>query len=314
MDQKGRCIICHADDVELSDEHVFPDAIGGCYHIYTVCKKCNSFLGEAVDNPLTEHIIIKLFRENYKLAGKTGKIPSFLLDSEIQNKDNPEEKMKFYIDENNELKLKYLPNTKEVIDENGNTKFEVKVDYSDKDKLAKIQEKKIERYQKKGFSANLSKPEIVSQKGMTIQSELKFDLLKYRIGLLKIAYESMCDFFPVYEEDDYGLQISEILKNARYEDVNKFVNVGNGFEDIEILNTFKVFQVDFTNKHTLFFVFLEKAGLYCFISLFDKIKVGIKMSDKNYVGYASVLFITNDYVKKCVEKYSFSPNTYLQKL
>ena len=124
----------------------------------------------------------------------------------------------------------------------------------------------------------------------------------------------MCDFFPVYEEDDYGLQISEILKNARYEDVNKFVNVGNGFEDIEILNTFKVFQVDFTNKHTLFFVFLEKAGLYCFISLFDKIKVGIKMSDKNYVGYASVLFITNDYVKKCVEKYSFSPNTYLQKL
>lgn len=314
MDQKGRCIICHADDVELSDEHVFPDAIGGCYHIYTVCKKCNSFLGEAVDNPLTDHIIIKLFRENYKLAGKTGKIPSFLLDSEIQNKDNPEEKMKFYIDENNELKLKYLPNTKEVIDENGNTKFEVKVDYSDKDKLAKIQEKKIERYQKKGFSANLSKPEIVSQKGMTIQSELKFDLLKYRIGLLKIAYESMCDFFPVYEEDDYGLQISEILKNARYEDVNKFVNVGNGFEDIEILNTFKVFQVDFTNKHTLFFVFLEKAGLYCFISLFDKIKVGIKMSDKNYVGYASVLFITNDYVKKCVEKYSFSPNTYLQKL
>lgn len=314
MDQKGRCIICHADDVELSDEHVFPDAIGGCYHIYTVCKKCNSFLGEAVDNPLTDHIIIKLFRENYKLAGKTGKIPSFLLDSEIQNKDNPEEKMKFYIDENNELKLKYLPNTKEVIDENGNTKFEVKVDYSDKDKLAKIQEKKIERYQKKGFSANLSKPEIVSQKGMTIQSELKFDLLKYRIGLLKIAYESMCDFFPVYEEDDYGLQISEILKNARYEDVNKFVNVGNGFEDIEILNTFKVFQVDFTNKHTLFFVFLEKAGLYCFISLFDKIKVGIKMSDKNYVGYASVLFITNDYVKKCVEKYSFSPNMYLQKL
>lgn len=314
MEQKGRCIICHTDDVELSDEHVFPDAIGGCYHIYTVCKKCNSFLGEAVDNPLTDHIIIKLFREDYKLAGKTGKIPSFLLDSEIQNKDNPEEKMKFYIDENNELKLKYLPNTKEVIDENGNTKFEVKVDYSDKDKLAKIQEKKIERYQKKGFSANLSKPEIVSQKGMTIQSELKIDLLKYRIGLLKIAYESMCDFFPEYENDIYGLQISDILRKARYEDVNNFVNIGNGFEDNEFFRIIKIFPVDLSNKHTIFFIFFEQAGLYCFISLFDKIKVGIKMSDKNYVGYASVLFITNDYVKKCVEKYSFSPNTYLKKL
>lgn len=231
MEQKGRCIICHTDNSELSDEHVFPDAIGGGYHIYTVCKKCNSFLGEAVDNPLTDHIIIKLFREDYKLAGKTGKIPSFLLDSEIQNKDNPEEKMKFYIDENNELKLKYLPNTKEVIDENGNTKFEVKVDYSDKDKLAKIQEKKIERYQKKGFSANLSKPEIVSQKGMTIQSELKFDLLKYRIGLLKIAYESMCDFFPEYENDIYGLQISDILRKARYIELLKKI-----WENRDIIN------------------------------------------------------------------------------
>lgn len=314
MDQKGRCIICHADDVELSDEHVFPDAIGGCYHIYTVCKKCNSFLGEAVDNPLTNHTIIKLYREDYKLAGKTGKIPSFLLDSDITNKDNPEEKMKFYVDENDEVKLKYLPNTKEVIDENGNTKFEIKVDYSDKDKLAKIQEKKMKRYQKKGFSANLSQPEIVSQKGMTIQSELKFDLQKYRIGLLKIAYESLCDFFPAYEDDCYGLQISNILKNAKYEDVNKFVNVGNGFEDIDIFNTFKVFQVDFKNKHTLFFIFSEEAGLYCFISLFDKIKVGIKMSDKNYLGYVFAIFITNDYVTKSVEKYSFTQKTGLQKL
>ena len=164
----------------------------------------------------------------------------------------------------------------------------------------------MKRYQKKGFSANLSQPEIVSQKGMTIQSELKFDLLKYRIGLLKIAYESLCDFFPAYEDDCYGLQISNILKHAKYEDVNKFVNVGNGFEDIEIFNTFKVFQVNFKNKHTLFFIFLEEAGLYCFISLFDKIKVGIKMSDKNFLGYASVLFITNDYVKKSFEKYSFT--------
>ena len=314
MEQKGRCIICHTDNSELSDEHVFPDAIGGGYHIYTVCKKCNSFLGEAVDNPLTDHIIIKLFREDYKLAGKTGKIPSFLLDSEIQNKDNPEEKMKFYIDENNELKLKYLPNTKEVIDENGNTKFEVKVDYSDKDRLAKIQEKKIDRYQKKGFSANLSKPEIVSQKGMTIQSELKFDLLKYRIGLLKIAYESMCDFFPEYENDIYGLQISDILRKARYEDVNNFVNIGNGFEDNELFRIIKIFPVDLSNKHTIFFIFFEQAGLYCFISLFDTIKVGVKMSDKNYIGYGSVIFITNDYVTKSIEKYSFTQKTRLQKL
>ena len=34
MCKKGYCIICHRDNQELSDEHVIPEAIGGCYHIY----------------------------------------------------------------------------------------------------------------------------------------------------------------------------------------------------------------------------------------------------------------------------------------
>ena len=42
--KKGHCIICHRDEQELSDEHVIPEAIGGYYHIYCVCKECNSKL------------------------------------------------------------------------------------------------------------------------------------------------------------------------------------------------------------------------------------------------------------------------------
>ena len=49
MRQKGYCIICHQDNQELSDEHVIPEAIGGYYHIYNVCKDCNSKLGDHVD-------------------------------------------------------------------------------------------------------------------------------------------------------------------------------------------------------------------------------------------------------------------------
>lgn len=37
----GHCIICHADGVELTDEHVIPDAIGGYIHCHKVCKDCN---------------------------------------------------------------------------------------------------------------------------------------------------------------------------------------------------------------------------------------------------------------------------------
>lgn len=35
---KTHCIICHSDNVEASDEHVIPEALGGVYHIYNVCK------------------------------------------------------------------------------------------------------------------------------------------------------------------------------------------------------------------------------------------------------------------------------------
>lgn len=52
MCKKGYCIICHQDNQELSDEHVIPEAIGGYYHIYNVCKDCNSKLGDHVDNLL----------------------------------------------------------------------------------------------------------------------------------------------------------------------------------------------------------------------------------------------------------------------
>ena len=52
MRQKGYCIICHQDNQELSDEHVIPEAIGGYYHIYNVCKDCNSKLGDHVDKLL----------------------------------------------------------------------------------------------------------------------------------------------------------------------------------------------------------------------------------------------------------------------
>jgi len=72
------CIICRTekDEKEFSDEHVIPDALGGYYHIYTVCKNCNSILGRKVDSKLTNHIFSKYQRSALNLKGKSGKIPN----------------------------------------------------------------------------------------------------------------------------------------------------------------------------------------------------------------------------------------------
>ena len=82
---KGHCIICHQDDVELSDEHVIPDAIGGYIHCYRVCAECNSHLGDHVDAHLLNHYLIKGARYVHKLKGKKGAIPNPLTGDGVLN-------------------------------------------------------------------------------------------------------------------------------------------------------------------------------------------------------------------------------------
>lgn len=70
IENMGYCIICRRNNVSLSDEHVIPDSIGGYYHIHTVCKECNSKLGDNVDVKLLNHTLIKLHRFSKRMRGK----------------------------------------------------------------------------------------------------------------------------------------------------------------------------------------------------------------------------------------------------
>ena len=72
MIKKGKCIICREENVEMSDEHVFPEAIKGHYHVYNVCKVCNSKMGEHIDPLLTNHSLIEGYRFSHKMKGKKG--------------------------------------------------------------------------------------------------------------------------------------------------------------------------------------------------------------------------------------------------
>ncbi len=71
-----RCVICGTVDPNTrSDEHVFPEAIGGTLVYREVCKHCNDQLGSSVDVALTDHFAIQGFRNKFRLAGKTGRVP-----------------------------------------------------------------------------------------------------------------------------------------------------------------------------------------------------------------------------------------------
>ncbi len=66
-----RCIFC-LEERAPSDEHVFPEAIGGTLKIDRVCKSCNGRLGSDVDVLLTDHGLILMKRDMLGMQDSNG--------------------------------------------------------------------------------------------------------------------------------------------------------------------------------------------------------------------------------------------------
>jgi hypothetical protein len=74
----------------MSDEHVFPEAIGGMYKIKNVCRECNSKLGGNIDVLLTNNLIVEMKRTIYDLRGQSGKQPWALKEGCLKENQNHE--------------------------------------------------------------------------------------------------------------------------------------------------------------------------------------------------------------------------------
>src|ERR1019366_8089269 len=68
------CIFC-LQEKPPSEEHVFPEAIGGTLVIDRFCKDCNSDLGTRADSALSNHPLIAIARSQLNLPGKRGGVP-----------------------------------------------------------------------------------------------------------------------------------------------------------------------------------------------------------------------------------------------
>jgi HNH endonuclease len=72
-----KCIFCLKERAP-SDEHVFPEAIGGTLVIHRVCKPCNDILGSQADAKLVDHMLIILGRAECRIKRKGGTVPDAL--------------------------------------------------------------------------------------------------------------------------------------------------------------------------------------------------------------------------------------------
>ncbi|WP_216069793.1 HNH endonuclease, partial [Acinetobacter bereziniae] len=226
-----KCIICRKVKLasERSDEHVIPDSLNGYYHINSVCKKCNSNMGSSVDGVLLNHKLTELYRFSEKISGKSGKIPNPF--KEVKSlKGSPEIKIRTEISNNGELIYKYIPDRKVEKNEDGTLKsVKIIVDAKDKAQLEGMRQKILDRSILKDtdtFTTSYVEDEIENPE---LSGEWVIDTLKFKLGLLKIAYEFAVDSISGYFNDDLAIKISEILKDSNYERI-KELKIGTGFD------------------------------------------------------------------------------------
>ncbi|MEX5285447.1 HNH endonuclease [Selenomonas sputigena] len=283
-----KCIICRKMFEKMSDEHVIPESMGGYYHIYTICNDCNKHLGETVDCNLISHKIVELCRFLNGLKGKKGYLPNPFRDiGEIKDSDGM--KVRTFFDKDGALDFHLIPYGPKKTDEN---KYTLIIDKKDDKNLEKI----IERFSRDN---KVQKKDIkISQKTQEyspyIEYKWKIDTKKFKLGILKIAYEFATDVLPEYVNDTDAKMISKILQCGKIniiEECTRFIGSGLNRDSIRCMD----FLNNFNEKnHYLMLISVENVGLQCYVNLFNSLYIGVWLSNTTYDINGDIIIGIND--------------------
>jgi hypothetical protein len=192
-----KCIFCLRER-ESSDEHVFPEAIGGTLHIERVCKCCNDRLGGYVDAPLVNHPLTIGLRWKFKIGGKGGTVPDALkqvLGTGRLAKD-PSQRISASISSENQVPTIKLVPRQERTQKDGQDIVQTTIDYRDSPNLGGIIQKILTRAGKsplppselaKEVARTISGAQIIENP--QVHYDVEFDVIEYQRGVFKIAYE-----------------------------------------------------------------------------------------------------------------------------
>ncbi|MBN2571541.1 MAG: HNH endonuclease [Ignavibacteriales bacterium] len=265
-----KCILCckDFDNSKKTEEHIFPESIGGNICLWEMCKNCNSHLGKNVDAPMINNFQIEAKRQLLKLSGKKGHIPNPLEDGVLSS--DPSQKVKYKFKNGLPDSLYIVPNFKYRQDENGNNTIQIILDKKDEHKLPEILEKIKKRTSKNGkpveFS-NIKKFEGRDENPWMKMTKI-FNLYDWQRCVIKIAYEMTYRKLGVnYLYNPIAIRIRELLKKEKIDktDLEDAKLKGN----INLANaSFNISFVD--DPNCLYVVFLPIDGkLICLVRIFD---------------------------------------------
>lgn len=285
-----QCIICREDRDDMSDEHVIPDSLGGVYHVFNVCTRCNSIMGEKVDSPLVNHKLTDLYRLSQDMVGKSGKVPNPFAGVFFAEED-PTLKARVSLDEKGQIAIDYHPVIRLREEAGVVQSIEIAVDSKNEASIDSILKKILQR---KGI------PESAIVKGESrreirtggIGSRWEIDLLQFKIGLLKIAYEFAVDSIPSFFSSSDAVEISDILKNADYARVADYAKIGSGLHP-EIFESFAQYLDLSSKKHYLVLTPTE-FGLLCLVKLHNVFALGFILSKDSILDISQTIVGVND--------------------
>jgi len=291
-----KCIFCMKVIEKGSEEHIFPDSLGGLLVIHDVCKACNNKLGQKVDSHLVNHKFMEFSRLNKKLKGKRGNIPNPLKKGNLQN--DPETIVHYKL--TNEGKPESLYVVPKVKSENGH--YNVMVDASEPDRAVDMVNKILKRnnYASKSREEILSLAKYVSDKKPTMQVNMSIDTNNYRKAILKIIYEMTYYWLGKnYLDDKMGEKIRKyILSND--------LNVEGLYGFAELVGNRKD-TFTFLAEENSHMALLKRDGekLFCYVNLFNQFHGLLVVSEQAeiYNGYED-RFLINNVIKKKIRENS----------
>ena len=275
-----KCAICRSEGVQFSVEHVIPEALGGYYVLRDlVCVDCNSKLGDRVDAALVNHWLSKLYRFVHGLRGKAKRVPNPFAGQFTLQTDSTK-RMQIKMSRDGRLVPYVLPEVTHTDLDDERVRVDVSVDATDEAKLDTIVSKIAQRM---GISAdqvlaNAERVRVSDDGGL--KGSQTVDLRDFKLGLLKIAYEFAVDRVPGYFESDDAKHAAELLKEARFDDVEQYVNIGDGF-DHGVLASFGDFLAFGDQKHYLILCGTSNS-LLCFVHLHNLFTVGVTLSSRSF--------------------------------
>ena len=213
------CILCCENKpvAKFSEEYVFPKSIGGKLILKDkVCRSCNSQYGHAADSDLVKHVVIKLDQLAYQRKEKFGKVSNPFEHSHTVGKEDHKVNDEL-TDTRNPDSLSTVSKSEKQTAENG-LPCSGHVKASVTDKLEEIVHSIGQRQGMANADEELDKRRALE--GIRAHPDIRvpttFDVVKYKKGILKIAYELACYWLgKQYLNDPMSKKIRQVLKDQR---------------------------------------------------------------------------------------------------